>query len=275
MSVIQMSPCILSERWSEVVEWCARILDLPVSCRFAVDGWARLCAASEGITVIDPRRFGAEASGGLALDLEVRMLPRVVERAKAANARVVSPPSRGKDGILRAAIETPQGVALWLRELPRRSAETTGGVHQGPLHFTVNRRFAAPPARVFDAITKKADLESFFVTQVRGDFAKDETIVWGFEGHGEHLQHRIDLKINEFLSFRWGEGSQGYDTLVQFSLNPCDSGTELAITESGWDADPRGLKQAFDNCEGWTTFLGNLAMYLEHGIRHPEPQRPR
>jgi uncharacterized protein YndB with AHSA1/START domain len=53
---------------------------------------------------------------------------------------------------------------------------------------------------------------------------------------------------------------------VQFALTPSKTGTELAITESGWNADARGLKQSFDNCEGWTTFLANLSMYLEHDI---------
>ena len=66
MSVIEMSPCILSERWSEVVEWCAHILDLPVSCKFATEGWARLCAASEGITVVDPRRLGMARGARMA-----------------------------------------------------------------------------------------------------------------------------------------------------------------------------------------------------------------
>jgi uncharacterized protein YndB with AHSA1/START domain len=265
MSVVQMSPCILSERWSEVVEWSARILDLPVACRFASEGWARLFAETDGITVVDPRRFGAAAAGGLVLDLEVRMLARVVERAKSAGAKIIAQPQKSADGTLRAAIETPQGVVLWLRDT--RGTKSEGDrVHQGPLHFTVNRRLAAPPARVFEAITKKEDLEAFFVTGVKGNLAKDDKAVWTFEGHGDHPLYRMELAVNEFLSFHWGGDTQGYHTRVQFALTPAEAGTELTITESGWDANRKGLKQAFDNCEGWTTFLGNLAMYLEHGI---------
>jgi uncharacterized protein YndB with AHSA1/START domain/predicted enzyme related to lactoylglutathione lyase len=265
MSVVQMSPCIVSERWSEVVEWSARILDLPVACRFASEGWARLNAASDGIVVVDPRHFGAPASGALVLDLEVRMLRRVVERAKGAGAKVLAPPKESPDGTLRAAIETPQGVVLWLRD-ERGTRKPGADLHQGPLHFTVGRQIAAPPARVFEAITRKEDLESFFVTRVKGDLSKEDKVTWSWEGHGDYELSRMELKANEFLSFHWKADRQGYDTRVQFALTPKDAGTELTITESGWDADPHGLKKAFDNCEGWTTFLGNLAVYLEHDI---------
>ena len=57
MSIIQINPCIVSERWAEVVEWAARVLDVPVACDS--EGWALLHAASEGMLVLAPSRFAA------------------------------------------------------------------------------------------------------------------------------------------------------------------------------------------------------------------------
>jgi uncharacterized protein YndB with AHSA1/START domain len=266
MSVIQINPCIVSERWTEVVEWAARVLDVPVACDSG--GWALLHAATEGMLVLAPSRFAAAsrpADGSVVLELQVRGVGPTVERARHAGARVVASPNKAADGTMRAAIETPHGVVLWLRDETAKVTKRSGVLNDGPLHFTVQRSFAVPPARVFEAITKKEDLEAFFVAKVEGDLAKDETATWSFEEDGAFPIHRIDVKVNEFLSFHWAS-FQGYDTRVQFAVRPADGGAELAITESGWNADARGQQGAFDNCEGWTTFLANLSLYLEHGI---------
>lgn len=261
MSIVQINPCIVSERWTEVVEWAARVLDVPVSCDS--EGWARLQATSDGILVLDPKRFASASP--LVLELQVPAVGPTVDRAKNAGAKVLSAPTRAADGTMRAEIETPQGVHLALRDEIGRSTKRTGAINDGPLHFTVNRKIAAPPARVFEAITKKEDLEAFFVPKVEGSLAKDERVTWTFPGHGAFSLQRIDLKVNEFLSFHW-PARQAYDTRVQVALRAKDGGTEVAITESGWNADARGQRAAFDNCEGWTTFLANLSLYLEHGI---------
>ena len=266
MGVVQMTPCTLSNRWSEFVEWSARVFDLPVACRFDDKGWAQLSASSAGIKVIDPRLYGPSgAKEQTVVQLEVRMLKRTVERAVGAGAKLVTPPEELPDqGALFATIESPQGIVLWLWD--PRSEPDTGRINQGPLHFTVHRQLAAPPARVFEAITKKEHLESFFVHRVDGDIVTDPKVTWFFEGHGAFEVHRMEVVVNEFLSFHWRADRQSYHTRAQFAVTPSNVGTELTVTESGWDADARGLKKAFDNCEGWTTFLGNLAMYLEHDI---------
>jgi uncharacterized protein YndB with AHSA1/START domain len=244
-----------------VIEWAARVLDVPVACDS--EGWGLLHAASEGVLVLDPKRFAD--SSALVLELQVHAVGRTVERARGAGAKVLSPPKKDPDGTMRAIIETPQGISLRLRDELGKKKKGSGAINSGPLHFTVARRFSAPPARLFEAITKKQDLESFFVSNVEGNMVTDEKVTWTFPGYGDFPLHRIDLKVNEYLSFHWAS-KEGYDTRVQFAVRPTDGGSELAITESGWNADPRGQKGAFDNCEGWTTFLANLSLYLDHGI---------
>jgi uncharacterized protein YndB with AHSA1/START domain/predicted enzyme related to lactoylglutathione lyase len=263
MTVLQMTPCVLTERWSEFIEWSARVFDMPVACRFDEQGWGRLSASSPGVTVIDAQHFAASAGSRQAVvELEVSGIEGAIKRAVELGARLLTEPTEVGDGGWHAAIETPQEIALFLWE-DRSSDDAEQGIHQGPVHFTVARQIDAPPEEVFAAATQAEHQEKFFVDDAKGDLDREEVITWTWDGYGEAEVQRLEFRPNDYVAFSW-EGL--YPTRVQFTVTATEDGARLAITESGWDADNRGLKEAFDHCEGWTQFLDNLKVYLEHGI---------
>ena len=42
--------------------------------------------------------------------------------------------------------------------------------------------------------------------------------------------------------------------------------TLVRITESGWKETPEGLKASYGNCEGWTSMLCALKVWVEQGV---------
>ena len=265
MSVVQVTPCILTEKWSDFVEWSAGVFDMPVACRFDEQGWGRLSAPSPGVTVIDARHFESSANGKqTVVELEVGGIDSTLERAVARGARVLTEPMEVTDGGFHAAIETPQDIVLFLWE-DRAVEEADTKVHQGPVNFTVARQIDASPEAVFEAATSAEHHEKFFVDDSTADFGKADVVTWTWDEYGDFDLHQLEFRPNEYVAFSW-ETDMGYHTRVQFAVSSNEKGARLAITESGWDADTRAQKVAFDHCEGWTQFLDNLRFYLEHGI---------
>lgn len=281
MTVVQISPCVLTADWSGFVAWCATTFDMPVACQYDDQGWARLLAPSQGITVIDQRHF-SESSGGdtVVVELQVQGIQRYYDRALTAGAMVVRPPTEVSSGIHHAALLTPQGVRLWLLsdDASRQGdAPSTVALNDGPIHFTVDRVIDASAEDVFRAATAKDTLEKFFVHHVSGDMTGLGTVSWEFEGMPPSPLDVVAFRPNAYVAFHWPAHRRSYLTRTQFVVTAVGpTKARLAITESGWDGDTAGLRSAFDHCEGWTQFLGNMKVFLEHGISHVEkPSEPR
>ena len=264
MSVLQMTPCVLTENWSELVEWCAMTFDIPVACRFDKAGWGRLATTSPGVTIISNDHFQASTDGREAIvELEVSNLKAHFGRAVRNGAEVVTEPSEVSPGSLHAAIRTPQGVLMWLYQSGPRTGSDE--INDGPVNFDVSRLIDAPIDTVFAAATQAAHLTKSFVDAASGDLGPGQTVTWTWDHYGSGDVHVTQFRPNKFLAFRW-RGAADYDTRVQYAFTEEEGKTRLAITESGFDNDARGLKEAFDNCGGWTQFLASLKTYLEHGI---------
>jgi len=266
-TVLQMTPIVFTSDWSALVEWMAQTFDMPVSARFDEQGWGRLAAESPGLTVLSAEIFEDSRKGhDSVVELEVYGIKSVLQTAISAGAELVTEPVEVLEGMWHAAITSPQGVLLWLWDSGGPD-EDEGDVHDGPIDFTVSRRVSASPERAFDAVTRAADVEEFFVSNSSGDFDADETVTWTWEEYGDSDLEVVEFKPNEFVAFKWSAHRTGYRTRVQFSVRPGDDGgAEVAITESGWDADRRGMRSAFAHCEGWTSFLSNLRMYLDYDV---------
>ena len=91
-------------------------------------------------------------------------------------------------------------------------------------------------------------------------------MTWSWEGHDDARLDVLELRPNEHVAFRWQAEGLEYHTRTQLSLTPRETGTRLAVTESGWDADSRGMRSAFCHCQGWTQFVDALKVYLEHDL---------
>ena len=136
---------------------------------------------------------------------------------------------------------------------------------------------AAPPARVWRALTDVQELSAWFQVTIEGTIAPDADI-WMTSVHPDHAGQRFRVWIREVtpprrLVWDWhpGEIDPGADysreprTTVSFTLEPSGRGTRLSVAETGFDrvALARRAKVYQDNSQGWAEVLVWLRTHAE------------
>lgn len=136
---------------------------------------------------------------------------------------------------------------------------------------------AAPPARVWRALTDVQELSAWFQVTIEGTIAPDADI-WMTSVHPDHAGQRFRVWIREMtpprrLVWEWHPGaidlavdySQEPRTTVSFTLEPSERGTRLSVAETGFDriALARRAKVYQDNSQGWAEVLVWLRTHAE------------
>lgn len=138
----------------------------------------------------------------------------------------------------------------------------------------------APVARVWRAITDHQEFGEWFKVKIDGPFVPGEVSRGHITHPGyEHVQWDALVKEMEperYFSYAWHpyaidpevDYSGEARTLVEFRLEPTDTGTLLMITESGFDKIPAHRRaEAFKmDDSGWTGQIKNIA---NHVASHP------
>jgi uncharacterized protein YndB with AHSA1/START domain len=136
---------------------------------------------------------------------------------------------------------------------------------KGKLSFKVSNLYAAPAGKVWEAIAQARHTQKYFVTRVKGDFTSRLTPVeWYWKAYGRHALQPTVYREGKKLEFVWPNWNGKYQTTVTFTLHKKGRKTQVVIHERGWTQSD--LKNAFGNCEGWTTYLAYLKAYLSRGI---------
>lgn len=133
----------------------------------------------------------------------------------------------------------------------------------------------APQARVWRALTDASEFSTWFGTKLSGPFTAGRTVAGEFVYRGQHVT--IDFVVErmdpeDFLSYRWHpyavDPEKDYSgeptTLVEFRLKSVPEGTELTITESGFDRIPahrRDEAYRMDDA-GWKSQIENLRRHV-------------
>lgn len=125
----------------------------------------------------------------------------------------------------------------------------------------VERRFAAPPEKLWRALTQPHLIEEWLM---RTDFK-------AVAGHKFSLRKDptpeisvvIDCQVrsveeNRILSYTWS--AYGTQTIVTFSLTPVEGGTLLRLEQAGFPADNRAAIKGAN--ASWRTFLTELEKLL-------------
>lgn len=136
---------------------------------------------------------------------------------------------------------------------------------------------AAPPERVWRALTDAAELSAWFRVTIEGDLALGNE-VWMTSVHPGHVGQRFsvivaEMKPPERLVWRWHPGeidpaidySREPRTTVTFTLEPTAAGTRLSVAETGFDliSPGRRAKVHAENSQGWTEVLVWLQRHAE------------
>ena len=136
---------------------------------------------------------------------------------------------------------------------------------------------AAPVARVWRAISDHREFGEWFRVRLDGPFQVGATTTGRMTAPGhEHVKwvSMTEQMVPErLLSFSWPPSAidpdNDYDeeakVLVEFRLQPTDSGTRLTITESGFRQFPESIRLDVlrSNTEGWDLQAENIATHLD------------
>lgn len=135
---------------------------------------------------------------------------------------------------------------------------------------------AAPIARVWRAISNAREFGGWFRLALEGEFVEGSTIRGRITYPGyEHLTAELlieRIRPQTYFSYRWHpyavdpnvDYSQEPTTLVEFELAEVPGGTQLTISESGFERIPEGRRaEAFRmNDGGWTSQLENVRQHV-------------
>lgn len=134
----------------------------------------------------------------------------------------------------------------------------------------------APRARVWRALTDVTEFSAWFGVSLATPFEPGAEVSGHLSSRKyEHVALTIwveSMDSPRFFSFRWHPYAMepGVDyaseptTLVSFTLEEVDAGTQLTIVESGFDAIPESRRaEAFGmNSKGWNGQAENIRKYL-------------
>lgn len=136
---------------------------------------------------------------------------------------------------------------------------------------------AAPPERVWRALTDHEEFGAWFRVRLDGPFAVGETSRGHITYPGyEHLKWQATVTAMEAprrFAFTWHPYAVDPDrdysdeppTLVEFRLEPAETGTRLTVIESGFDAIPAARRDEAlrMNEGGWEEQVGNVKAHVE------------
>lgn len=135
---------------------------------------------------------------------------------------------------------------------------------------------AAPVARVWRAITNHEEFGEWFHVKLDGPFevgkiTEGRITYPGYE-HMEWISTTERLEPESLFAFSWPPSAVDPDSdydddakvMVEFRLEPTDSGTRLTITESGFLQFPESkrLEVLRSNTDGWNMQAVNVANHV-------------
>lgn len=131
----------------------------------------------------------------------------------------------------------------------------------------------APLDKVWNAVATPEGFAGWFLAKVEGEWKQGNSVVlnWPSGSKNEIVLSRIEPK--EVFAYQWHPGDSYLVadlpveelTTVTMRLREIPEGTELALTETGFENIPeeRRLKVLGLNTEGWDEELENIRKYVE------------
>lgn len=137
---------------------------------------------------------------------------------------------------------------------------------------------AAQQARVWSAITEAAQISQWFDGAMQWEFIPAAGAAITFRYNGEIIGYGsvVAAEPPEHFAFRWTpEPGNPTQSLVTFRLELVAGGTQVTISEEGFEALPEDVRQKrYDmNAMGWGIALDHLTAYLQAEDHDPENNR--
>ena len=133
----------------------------------------------------------------------------------------------------------------------------------------------APRTRVWRALTDANQFSAWFGIELNEPFAVGRSVQGQLTYRGERVMIEFvveQMDAEEYFAYRWHPGAVDPNvdyssepmTLVEFRLTSVPEGTELTITESGFDRIPQDRRDAAYrmNEGGWKSQVEKLRAYV-------------
>ena len=130
----------------------------------------------------------------------------------------------------------------------------------------------AAPARVFRALTEKAELERWFVTKAEIDLRPGGAIRFEWGPDAVEIGKILVLEPPHRISYTW-EALEPSPTTITFELTAENDGTRLKLTHTGIGTGEDWDNYATSVNGGWTAHLIDLTSWLETGTCPPPGPR--
>jgi len=133
--------------------------------------------------------------------------------------------------------------------------------------FQVQLKIRKPVGEVFAAVIDPARLTRYFVDSASGPLEAGATVMWAFAEAPRPFPVVVSEVVqDERIVFSW-PAAEPRDTRVEMTFTALDAAnTMVAIAESGWPMDEKGLAGSHGNAGGWMHMMCCLKAYLEYGI---------
>lgn len=122
----------------------------------------------------------------------------------------------------------------------------------------------AAPERVWRALTEKAELEQWFLTEAMVDARPGGTLRFAWQQDTVD-GHFLALDPPHHLVFSWQEQHNLGATTVTIDLTPQEDGTLLRLVHTGFGSGPEWDTTFTGTDSGWSAELENLRIWLETG----------
>jgi len=149
------------------------------------------------------------------------------------------------------------------------------------MSFTENRKIrknvfiAAPPQRVFDALTASEHWDRYFTTGMQLDPKPGGVCNFRWENWGpDRLNQESPGRVLEIESprrfvFEWGR--PGMKTTARLDIDSRHDGSVLTLVEDGYPDTSEGLNYMLECSAHWGELLTLIKFYVEHGITYQSP----
>ncbi|MBS1728532.1 MAG: SRPBCC domain-containing protein [Armatimonadetes bacterium] len=164
----------------------------------------------------------------------------------------------------------------WKSELAKMAPWVERDEHQPKAPYDIYReRFVKVPIqKAWDAVATPEGLKSWFVKDVEGDMSVGTMTIFHFQTCASGPVKVIERDEPNTISWLWHPGEkdgctwnkypEDQTTTVKFTFTEKNGGTEIVVTESGFDNIPeeRRMMALGLNKGGWSTVMDWLRDYL-------------